>query len=165
MERVDKSERQVFYGKIVLLTIFALTMGYWEGVVVVYLRRILPEISYETSVTSFMEHLRGHQVLFIERTREVATIVMLATIGCLVEKRFLRRLAVFLWCFGVWDIFYYVTLYLWLRWPSSLMEIDCYFLIPGAWFGPVFLPVFCSVGIMGFAFYILYPRGVSLRRK
>ena len=42
--------------------------------------------------------------------------------------------------FGVWDIFYYVFLWLFAGWPASLFDQDILFLIPLPWWGPVVSP-------------------------
>jgi hypothetical protein len=44
----------------------------------------------------------------------------------------------------VWDIFYYVFLWLLMRWPPSLGTWDLLFLIPIPWIGPVWLPILIS---------------------
>ena len=48
--------------------------------------------------------------------------------------------AAFLWAFGLWDILYYVWLWVMLGWPSSVLEFDVLFLIPLPWIGPVLAP-------------------------
>jgi hypothetical protein len=84
----------------------------------------------------------------IELGREAATIVMLAAVALLAARRsWWERLAYFIWTFAVWDIFYYVWLYVLLRWPPNLMTLDVLFLIPRVWVAPVILPVVVS-GVM-----------------
>ena len=46
----------------------------------------------------------------------------------------------FFWAFGLWDICYYVWLWVILRWPASLLDFDVLFLIPLPWIGPVLAP-------------------------
>jgi hypothetical protein len=140
-----------------LLTIFGVAFAYIEAVVVIYIRRILPEDCwrYVYDIPSLTQFLNTHRILFIEQTREAATIVILAVLSILVGKKGLERLSYFLWVFGVWDIFYYIFLYLWLRWPESLLTIDILFLIPAPWIAPVFLPVSVSVLMMIIAVILL----------
>jgi hypothetical protein len=45
----------------------------------------------------------------------------------------------------VWDIFYYIWLYVFIQWPKSLFEWDILFLIPLPWWGPVITPVLISL--------------------
>ena len=48
----------------------------------------------------------------------------------------------------IWDIFYYVWLWVFLGWPPSLFTMDVLFLIPVPWTGPVLAPVIVSVGLI-----------------
>ena len=61
----------------------------------------------------------------------------------------------FMFCFGVWDIFYYLWLYVFLGWPLSLMTWDILFLIPLPWIGPVLAPVIVSISMIIAAVIIL----------
>lgn len=92
----------------------------------------------------------------IELGREAATIAMLAAVALLAAKRsWWERLAYFVWTFAVWDIFYYVWLYVLLRWPPDLMTLDVLFLIPRVWVAPVVLPVAASGMMLVLATVIL----------
>jgi hypothetical protein len=133
--------------------VFAIAMGWLEGVVVVYIRGLLgitvPE-GYGTSPEILARMRAIPWLLPTEQTREVATIAMLAAVGYLAADRFRARFGVFLICFGVWDITYYVALYAILRWPPSLATMDVLFLIPpGPWWNqPVWVPVLISCGLI-----------------
>jgi hypothetical protein len=74
-------------------------------------------------------------------TREAATIIMLVVIAYLVGSSWLERGVFFLWTFAFWDLFYYVSLYILIKWPSSLKTIDVLFLIPVPWIAPVWFPI------------------------
>jgi hypothetical protein len=133
--------------RIMLLTLYAVGMAYVESMVVVYLRRLLPP---ETEISGFTlaeltELLKERAIYFEEQTREAATILMLVAVAVLSARPWRERVAAFLWCFAVWDIFYYVFLRVWLGWPRSIMDMDVLFLIPGPWVAPVLLPVAVSV--------------------
>lgn len=140
-----------------LLTLFGIAFGHLEGVVVVYIRNILKPIQAEkwadVTITGVM---REYNLLFIEQTREVATIIMLLSLAILVGKRPLEKFCIFLWTFAVWDIVYYISLYIFLGWPESLFTQDCYFLIPCPWIGPVILPVAISGLILIITGYVLF---------
>ncbi len=139
-----------------LVTILGIALGYWEAIVVVYLRRILPPLPWEAmSIAEFTNLLRSQGVLFLEQTREVSTIVILLAITFLIGKKRLEKLAIFLWVFAIWDIFYYVWLKVLIGWPPSLATIDCLFLIPDPWFAPVFVPLLVSLVMMGGAIFLL----------
>ena len=47
--------------------------------------------------------------------------------------------------FGVWDLMYYVTLWIVLGWPDSLSTWDILFLIPVPWVAPVWAPVLVAI--------------------
>jgi hypothetical protein len=49
----------------------------------------------------------------------------------------------------VWDIAYYAWLWVFLRWPPSLLTWDVLFLIPVPWVGPVVAPVIVSLVMIG----------------
>ena len=126
---------------------FAIAMAYLESAVVVYLQRALAM----TPDTLFP--LRGQQVLgdlaAIEVGREAATLVMLAAIGCLVGRRWADRLAWTAVAFGVWDLFYYIWLWVFIGWPHSLGTWDVLFLIPVPWAAPVWAPAAVSAALIG----------------
>jgi hypothetical protein len=77
--------------------------------------------------------------------REASTIAMLVAAGLLPVTRAGERWALFLWMFAFWDIFYYVGLWLIIRWPTSLLTQDVLFLIPTLWVAPVWFPVLVSL--------------------
>jgi hypothetical protein len=74
-------------------------------------------------------------------TREAATIVMLVALALLVGETWGEKVIVFLWTFAFWDLFYYLSLYLVIRWPPKLTTTDVLFLIPRPWIAPVWLPI------------------------
>ena len=135
--------------RLAVLVLFATAMGWLEAVVVVYLRALLG-VAHGSAAPGPDELTRGLASLpwlvGTEQGREVATIVMLAAVAWLAAPRFLPRLGAFLVAFGVWDIIYYVALYLLLRWPPDLATPDLLFLVPpGAWWiQPVWVPAAIS---------------------
>jgi len=60
-------------------------------------------------------------------------------------RRFWEKFAFFIFAFGVWDIFYYIYLKLFLDWPLTILDWDILFLIPLPWIGPVLAPLIVSV--------------------
>jgi hypothetical protein len=143
-----------FRTTVIIVTAFAIAMAYLESAVVVYLQRALSM----TPDTLFP--LRGQQVVgdlaAIEVGREAATLVMLATIGCLVGRRWADRLAWTAVAFGVWDLFYYVWLWVLIGWPHSPGTWDVLFLIPVPWAGPVWAPAAVSAALIGFGLAAAY---------
>ncbi len=79
--------------------------------------------------------------LYIEMTREAATIIMLVVIAYLVGTTWIEKGVFFLWTFAFWDLFYYLSLYILIKWPPSLKTIDVLFLIPVPWIAPVWFPI------------------------
>ncbi|MCK4302878.1 MAG: hypothetical protein KAY24_01415 [Candidatus Eisenbacteria sp.] len=122
------------------LIAFAVAMAYLEAAVVVYLRKIF----YPGGFVFPLGEMNPFAYA-VEVGREGATIVMLATVACLAASTGVRRLAVFAFLFGIWDISYYIWLKLLLNWPESLLTWDILFLIPVSWIGPVLAPVLISL--------------------
>jgi hypothetical protein len=127
------------------LSIFAISMAALESAVVVYLRALF----YGETVELFPLQPLSQHLLWVELCRELATILMLVSVGVLVGKNAWSRLGYFLAAFGIWDIFYYVFLFLFIQWPQSVLTWDILFLIPLPWFGPVLAPCLISLAFIG----------------
>jgi hypothetical protein len=125
--------------KLFLLAVFGIAMAHLEGVVVVYLRKALGMLDSESNKESLEKIAPSY--LKIEMTREAATIIMLLVIAYLVGSSWLERGIFFLWTFAFWDLFYYLSLYILIKWPPTLKTIDVLFLIPKPWIAPVWFPV------------------------
>ncbi len=138
--------------KVCNATAFAITMAYLESTIVVYLRRL-----YYTDRDGFDFPLVIVDVptLLLELGREACTIVMLATFGIAAGRTKVGKFAFFLFLFGVWDIFYYVWLKVFLDWPASLLTWDVLFLIPVPWVGPVLAPLSVDCTMIGMALVML----------
>jgi hypothetical protein len=130
--------------------LFSIAMGFLEGAVVIYLREL-----YYPGGFLFPLKLMSTTNALVELFREVATIVMLLGIGMLAGRNANQRLAFFVMSFAVWDIFYYVFLWLVLDWPQSIMEWDILFLVPVLWVGPVITPLFITVTMLLLSFVLL----------
>ena len=140
-------------GSVWWATVFAAAFGYTEAVLVVYLRKILGEASGMDYAHVF--HGRGlalntatvfadaasHGTLYPELSREVATLLLLLGAAMAMGRTAKERLAFYLWTFAVWDETYYLFLKGWTAFPQSLLDTDIYFLVPWAWYGPVWFPV------------------------
>ncbi|MFH0842956.1 MAG: hypothetical protein V1903_10080 [Bacteroidota bacterium] len=129
--------------KLSLLAIFGIAMAHFEGVVVVYLRKALGMLDSDGNKESAEKIPK--RFLYIEMTREAATIIMLVVIAILVGTTWLERGVFFLWTFAFWDLFYYLSLYILIKWPPTLKTIDVLFLIPVPWIAPVWFPVGVSL--------------------
>ncbi|MCX6333046.1 MAG: hypothetical protein NT092_01925 [Bacteroidia bacterium] len=129
--------------KLSLLALFGIAMAHFEGVVVVYLRKALGILDSESNKVSVEKFPK--RFLYIEMTREVATIIMLVVIAYLVGTTWLEKGIFFLWTFAFWDLFYYLSLYILIKWPPTLKTIDVLFLIPVPWIAPVWFPIGVSL--------------------
>ena len=118
------------------LGLFAIAMAYLEAAVVVYLRRIYNISDMTVSLQQF-----DPKISAVEVGREFATLVMLWTVGKSAGKKPYSRFGFFIFMFGIWDIFYYIWLYVLLGWPAGIFDTDLLFLIPLPWWGPVLAPV------------------------
>ncbi len=137
--------------KIVFLTLFGITMGLLETAVVVYLRKLY----YAGGFKFPLNTINDYTVSITEILREASTIIMLVSVAYLYGRNFLTRLAAFLFCFAVWDIFYYIFLKMLLDWPPSFFTWDVLFLIPVVWTGPVLAPVIISFTMILFAWVFI----------
>jgi len=132
-------------------SIFGIAFGFLEAIVVVYLREI-----YYPNGFSFPLTLLDPQMLKVEIVREFCTIIMIASVGWMLGKTSGEKFSFFIFVFGVWDIFYYVALKIFLDWPETILEWDVLFLIPITWIGPVLAPVICSIGMILIALIYVY---------
>ena len=125
--------------KLIMLAIFGIAMAHLEGVVVVYLRKALGMPDSESNRESVEKFPKRY--LNIEMTREAATIIMLVVIAYLTGNTWLEKGIFFLWTFAFWDLFYYLSLYILIKWPPKMTTIDVLFLIPKPWIAPVWFPI------------------------
>lgn len=136
---------------LLLLTLFSIAMGFLESSVVIYLRELYYPDGFRFPLVPI-----PHNIALIEFLREAATLVMLITIGILTGKNTAQRFGFFLFCFAVWDIFYYIFLKLFLNWPESLFTPDILFLIPVPWVGPVIAPCIASLTMIVLTVMVVY---------
>ncbi len=126
-------------------------MGFLEAIVVIYMRE-----QYYPEGFIFPLQILPPGIYFTELVRELSTIIMLLSLGLLLGKTAFDRFAWFLYAFGIWDIFYYVALKIFLGWPESLLTWDVLFLIPLVWLSPVIAPMLCSLTIIIFSLSVFY---------
>jgi len=141
--------------KLILLAIFGIAMAHLEGVVVVYLRKalgLLDSASNKESLENFPK-----RYLNIEMTREAATIIMLVVIAYLTGGSWVEKGIYFLWTFAFWDLFYYLSLYILIKWPPTFKTIDVLFLIPKPWIAPVWFPI----GVSGLTIVVIFILAVA----
>ncbi len=125
----------------ICISCFAIAMGYMEASIVVYLR----ELYYPNGFNFPLNTITGF-IGKVEIAREAATVIMLVCVGYLAGTTRLQRFAYFVLSFAIWDLVYYLGLYITLGWPSSLFTWDILFLIPVPWVGPVWSP--CLIALL-----------------
>lgn len=148
---------QIRWQNLVFATLFGLSFGFVEASVVVYLRAatgLLP--GYQGTLAEVRQHSgevydQSHSpsdfpqsLLAVEVFREAATMLMLISLAWIAADRARERWVIFLWTFAAWDIAYYAGLWLTVRWPRSLREVDVLFLIPEPWVAQVWFPLLVS---------------------
>lgn len=158
MTEFERNNRLVLLKRIFLVVVFAITMGYLEASIVVYLREI-----YYPEGFGFPLKVFDVDIAVTEIIREAATMLMIVSVAMLSFGNRPSRLGGFLLIFATWDIFYYIFLKALLGWPSSLMTWDILFLIPLTWTGPVVAPVVNSITMIVIAGLLIYrnPEGSS----
>jgi hypothetical protein len=135
--------------KLSLLAVFGIAMAHLEGVVVVYLRKALGMLDSESNMESVGKFPKRY--LKIEMTREAATIIMILIVAYITGASWIDKGVYFLWTFAFWDLFYYLSLYILIKWPPNLTTIDVLFLIPKPWIAPVWFPI----GVSGFTILLI----------
>lgn len=149
--------------KVPVVIVWAVAFAFVESAVVEYLRAIysplekggfqFPVLTLQQINAMGPDHVRR---LMIELGREMATLVMLGTVGVVAGTNRREAWAHFMIAFGVWDIFYYLWLKLFIDWPESLMTWDLLFLVPVPWTSPVIAPVIISVALVAAGLTVIY---------
>src|ERR1700756_948252 len=137
--------------KIIWLTLFSIAMGFMEAAVVIYLRKIYYPAGFQFPLIPI-----DNDIALVEFLREAATIIMLVGVGALAGKASSQKFAFFIYCFSIWDIFYYIFLKVFLNWPQSFFTWDILFLIPVPWVGPVLAPCLVSANMIVFSILIVF---------
>lgn len=143
------------------VSLYAVAMAAVESAVVVYLRALHP---VDAPVAALLAVIPD-RLITIEIGREAATLVMLLAVAVLAGRDRWERFLAFSLAFGIWDIFYYVWLWVFIGWPPSLFTWDVLFLIPVPWLAPVLAPVIVSACLVAGALWWLaqQARGVTAR--
>ncbi len=136
---------------LIWITLFSIAMGFMETAVVVYLRELYYPLGFDFPLT-----IIPNKIAITEFWREAATIIMLVGTGIVAGKTSLSRFAYFIIAFAIWDLFYYVFLYVLISWPQSLFTWDILFLIPVPWVGPVIAPCIVALEMIVFGCCMIY---------
>ncbi len=135
VERFSKPSRWL------IVATYAIAMAWVESAVVFYIRSMIDRI--EPYQANPLPLIGGFAL--VELPRELATLIMLLTIGLLAGRSWRERIGYSAIAFGIWDIFYYVFLKIMCGWPHSLFDWDILFLIPLPWWGPVLAPLLIAL--------------------
>ena len=142
-----------FWIKMLWWTLYAASFGYVEALVVVYIRRLgamPPGLDYPAiwavrhlawNGANIISEMRCLGVYGTEYGREVATLLLLLGPAMATGRTGRERLGLYFFTFALWDETFYLWLKLWTGFPQSLLSTDIYFLVPIAWYGPVWFPV------------------------
>ena len=129
------------YKRWLVVVIYAAAMAWVESAVVYYLRMHIARVEpYQANPLPIIGGFGP-----VELVRELATLIMLFTVGLLAGRTWRARFGYTVIAFGVWDIFYYVFLKVMCGWPHSLLDWDILFLLPLPWWGPVLAPMLIAV--------------------
>ncbi|MBN2177594.1 MAG: hypothetical protein JW722_08070 [Demequinaceae bacterium] len=159
-EQTGRIERAV-WGRWATLVAFGVGFGYVEAAVVHYLREIIGGLSTDIEVAKtyldlgFIAFVQPERSVLVdpgltrvETVREAATILMLGAVAWIAATTWRRRVAAFFVAFTVWDLTYYLFLWVLNGWPTSVMDRDVFFLIPVAWVGPVLTALVASALVL-----------------
>ena len=130
---------------------YSVAMAAVESAVVVYLRAL----HSGDAPVSVLQYALPPRLLLIEVGREVATLIMILAVAALAARTAREAFLYFALSFGVWDIFYYIWLWVFIGWPPSLFTWDILFLIPVPWLGPVIAPVIVSLCLVAGSLWLL----------
>jgi hypothetical protein len=144
------------------LAAYAVAMALVEAAIVVHLRHVY---YLENPRALFPLQLLSADDLALELAREAATVIMILAVAVLAARSGMRRFAAFVYVFGLWDLFYYFWLKVYLGWPTQWLEWDILFLIPWPWFGPWLAPALIALLFALWGGWVLaMPRDLRLRR-
>lgn len=144
-------DRKQIIQKVIILAVYAVAMAVVEAAVVVYMRELYYPQGFVIHSISDLAAV-SKMSYWVELWREIATLVMISAVSLLAYEKWSTRFTAFVWTFSVWDIVYYVFLYVFIKWPPSFSTIDVYFLLPWPLLGPVWFPIalFSFLGVLSF---------------
>jgi len=154
-----REKPQLTSRELLISAMFALSFGFVEGVVAIYLGVAVGLLSGHagplSDVARLSADLHGQQsqplnnlppsLLRVEGFREAASMLMLLSAAILAQHKRRERFAIFLWIFALWDMGYYLSLWATVRWPDSPTSADVLFFIPVPWTSQVWFPLLTSI--------------------
>jgi hypothetical protein len=149
------------------VVIFSIAFAWVESSVVVYLREIYFDGGFSFPLTIKWEGGKHvvDPLVRIEFVREIATIIIFIAVAWITGKNKFQKFCFFMIAFGMWDIFYYIWLFVMVGWPESLMTWDLLFYVPLPWVGPVITPILIAITMVVAGSLIIYfdEKGYEIR--
>jgi hypothetical protein len=146
-----KGEQGGVMSKMLLLGVFASAMAFFEAIVNVYLRRLMPLKSWQAEVTdygSLVHFMERHHLLWTEQAREVAVIIMLIVVAYLAGSHAKQKAGAFLFTASIWNISYYIFLSMLIKWPPTLAAWDAHFMVPRPLMAPIYVSIIVSLALL-----------------
>jgi hypothetical protein len=105
--------------------------------------------------------LVDNNLLVMEQTRQVATLLILVALVYLVGKDPKERMSLFMFVGGIAGVLYHAFLYALLHWPTSLSDKDVILLVPNPVIAPTYIPLLVSGLALGGGFFLLFKKKSS----
>ena len=167
-----REKPQLTSRELLISAMFALSFGFVEGAVAIYLGLAVGLLSGHAGplpdFARLSADLHGQQsqplnnlppsLLWVEGFREAASMLMLLSAAILAQHKRRERFAIFLWIFALWDMGYYVSLWATIRWPDSPTSADVLFFVPVPWTSQVWFPLLISI-LTAAVILLTRPRG------
>ena len=119
-----------------IVVVFAIAMAWVEAALVFDLRTMVDRIQpHQPDPLPLIGNLGS-----VELVREMATLVMLLTVGFLAGQTARSRLGYTALAFGVWDIFYYIFLRVICGWRNMIVFSNSRPDMSGNWFSATTTP-------------------------
>lgn len=125
------------------ITVFAIAFAFVEAAIAISLKTLYYPAGWRPPF-----HALPGAANLLEQAREIATLVMIASVAAVGRPAPREWLARALWIFGLWDLGYYLFLRVTTGFPSSLLDPDLVFLVPVVWVFPVWVAVAVSVAAL-----------------
>ncbi|NCO66459.1 MAG: hypothetical protein COW32_00160 [Candidatus Aquicultor secundus] len=163
-KKVKKKKSRKTKAKIASLVTISLAMGFLNTAAAFYLRQVynaktlLPPTGISRRDVIFnvgditildkavaLKILVDSDLLIAEEIRQVAIVALLVAFVYLLGKDMLDRVGLFIFIGGLSSLLYYVFLFAFTRWPSSLLSKDIIAVVPNPIIVPTYIPLVLSV--------------------
>jgi len=158
-----KPMRSWNYNRLVLLSAFAVALGYLQALARLYVHHILGIGPLAANFDPNALQQAPDWLISSQQTSQVALIILLTVFALLVARRLSHKLGIFLFVGGLAQLIYYGSLKVAASWPASWTTQDCLLWIPRPWYGQVWIALVVSAGAVALGLLLLrgfgrYPR-------